>query len=569
MDTYTIVKIVTGLAVLCGALIMLFAMLAGQKMKRHVPDELLGRWRFMTMLTQFFLAGYILFFIILVSRVSIPTELITAPVFLAGAVFVLIVIKLTRDTIKKVRQAEENLRLFNESLERRVDDRTRDLFLLGESLERRVSDRTRDLGQSRAFLQTVLDGLHEEIMIVEADTFKILRANAAFLARYNVQGDAIIGKTCHEITHNRQDVCAMPDDICPFLETVKTGGHTTAEHVHYDASGNKRYVEVSSSPIRDADGRVTRIIHVTREISKRRKAEEDLRESEERYRRLFELSPDGISVHIDGKFAFVNPAGMRLLGATHADQLIGISGSDVVHPDYREIEKTRMQQLEDSPDIVSWTEEKYVRLDGAVIDVEVAGARFSYQGKPAVQAIFRDITGRKLAAQRIEHLALHDPLTGLPNRMLFFDRIHQVIAEAKRDRNIFALLYIDMDDFKSINDMYGHNAGDRLLREVSKRLVSSMRESDPIARIGGDEFIGICRTITTPEEAELVACKIIAIQSEPFDLKGHSYSIGVSIGISVYPTDGEDAGTLLNRADEAMYRVKKSGKGGYLRYTKN
>jgi diguanylate cyclase (GGDEF)-like protein/PAS domain S-box-containing protein len=568
MDTYTTVNIITSLVVLCAASIMLAAIIAGQKMRHYVPDGLLGRWRFMTKLMQFFLVGYILFFIILVSRFSIRTELIAAPVFLGGAVFVLIVIKLTRDTIRKVREAEENLRLFNESLERRVGDRTRDLFLLGESLERRVSDRTRDLDQSRKFLQNVLDSLHEEVMIIDVHTFKIVRANAAFLARHGVQGTAIIGKTCHEITHNRQDICAAPEDICPLLESVKTGGHATAEHVHYDDSGNKRYVEVSTSPIHEADGRIARIIHVTRDISERRIAEAALREGEERYRRLIELSPDGISVHVDGKFVFVNPAGMRLLGATHADQLIGMSGSDIVHPDYREIEKTRMQHLEDSRGVAAWTEEKYVRLDGAVIDVEVIGAHFLYQGKPAVQAIFRDITDRKLAAQRIEHLALHDPLTGLPNRMLFFDRIHQVIAEAKRDRNIFALLYIDMDDFKPINDTYGHNAGDRLLQEVSKRLTSSMRESDPIARIGGDEFIGICRTITTPEEAELVARKIIANQSEPFDLKGHSCSIGVSIGISIYPLDGDDAGTLLNRADEAMYRVKKSGKGGYLRYSK-
>ncbi len=545
---------------------MLSAILAGQKMKRHIPDALLGRWRFMTRLMQFFLAGYLLFFIILVSRFSMPTELITAPVFLGGAVFVFIVIKLTRDTIRKVSQAEENLRLFNESLERRVGDRTRDLLLLGESLERRVSDRTRELDQSREFLQTVLDGLHEEIMIIDADTFKVVSANAAFLARHGVQGDAIVGKTCHEVMHN-QNVLEMHEGTCPLLETVKTGGHATAEHVHYDVCGNKRYVEVSSSPIRDAEGRKIQIIHVTRDISERRTAEEALRESEERYRRLIELLPDGISIHVDGKFVFVNPAGMRLLGATHADQLIGMSVSDVVHPDYGDIEKTRMQQLENRTD-VAWTEEKYVRLDGGVIDVEVAGVRFSYQGKPAVQAIFRDITDRKHAAQRIEHLALHDPLTGLPNRILFFDLIHQVLAEAKRDRNIFALLYIDMDDFKPINDTYGHEAGDRLLQEVSKRLVSSMRASDPIARIGGDEFIGICRTITTPEEAELVARKIIAILSEPFDLKGHCCSLGVSIGIGIYPADGEDAGTLLNRADEAMYRVKKSGKGGYLRYHK-
>jgi diguanylate cyclase (GGDEF)-like protein/PAS domain S-box-containing protein len=568
MDTYPTVSIVTSLIVLCGAFIILFAIITGQKMKRHIPDELLGRWRFMTMLMQLFLAGYFLLFIILISRFSIQTELITAPVFLGGAVFVFIVIKLTRETIRRVRQAEENLRLFNESLERRVGDRTQDLFLLNESLERRVADRTRDLDQSREFLQTVLDSLNEEVMIIDVDTFQIVRANAAFLANHGVREDAIIGKTCYEVNHRRQDVCAPPDTICPLRETVTTGRYVMADHIHYDASGNMRYVEVSTAPIRNADGPITRIVHVARDISGRKIAEEAVRESEERYRRLIELSPDGISIHVDGKFIFINPAGTRLLGALHPYQLVGMSALDIVHPDFRETEKTRMRQLEKNTETVPWIEEKFVRLDGVAIDVETASIHFAFQGKPAVQAIFRDITERKLAAQRFEHLALHDPLTGLPNRTLFFDRLNQALAVAKRNRNMFALLCMDLDDFKSVNDTYGHEAGDRLLQEVSKRLVSAMRESDPIARMGGDEFIGICLMITTPEEADIVARKIIAIQSEPYDLKGHRFSIGVSIGISIYPVDGDDAETLLSRADEAMYRVKKSSKGQYLRYSK-
>lgn len=427
--------------VLCGALFMLAAVLAGQKMKRHIPDALHGRWGFMTVLMQFFLVGYLLFFIILVSKLTIPTELITAPVFLGGAIFVFIVIKLTQETVKKIREAEEHLQALNESLEQRVGDRTRDLDLLNESLERRVVDRTQDLDQSREFLQTVLDSMHDEVLIIDVDTFSIIRANAAFLARHGVREEAIIGRRCYKVTHNRQDACTPPDDPCPLLEAVKTGRHASSEHIHTDARGDKQFVEVSSSPIRDADGRITQVVHVT-----------------------------------------------------------------------------------------------------------------------------RDITERKLAAQRIEHLALYDTLTGLPNRTLFFDRLNQVLAVAKRNRNIFALLFMDLDDFKNINDTLGHEAGDQLLQEVSKQMVSNVRKLDTIARMGGDEFIGISGMITAPDDAVIVAQKIIASLSEPFDLKGHRRSIGMSIGISIYPLDGYDAETLLRKADEAMYRVKKSGKGRYQRY---
>ncbi len=299
-------------------------------------------------------------------------------------------------------------------------------------------------------------------------------------------------------------------------------------------------------------------------INERTQMQKAVRESQERFQLLVELSPDGISLQVDGKFVFVNPAGARLLGAKHPDQIVGMSTLEVVHPDYRKIVKSRLQRLLEKQDLAPWCEEKYVRLDGAAIDVEVAGVNFEYEGKPAIQMIFRDITERKQVEQRLERLALYDTLTGLPNRVLFFDRMNQLLALARRNQYVLALLYMDLDNFKNINDTYGHEVGDQVLAEASKRMMASMRSSDTVARMGGDEFIGICARITAPGDAAVVAKKIIAVLSAPFRMKGRELTTGVSIGISIYPLDGEDAETLLNKADNAMYRVKSAGKGGFL-----
>ena len=300
------------------------------------------------------------------------------------------------------------------------------------------------------------------------------------------------------------------------------------------------------------------------QVSKeRRRMEDAIRESEERYRKLVELSPDGISIHAEGKFVFMNPAGARMLGASHPDQIIGMSALDVVHTDFKEISKKRKEQLENGVEMVPWIEEKYVRLDGRVIDVEVAAIRFSYEGKQAVQRLFKDITERKQVEQRLERLALYDTLTGLPNRMLFFDRLNQFLALARRSQYVLALLYMDLDNFKHINDTFGHEVGDLVLIEVSKRMTSCTRSSDTVARMGGDEFIGICARIAAPGDAAVVASKIIAVLAMPFRIKGLELAMGVSIGSSIYPLDGDDAETLVNKADAAMYKIKQSGKGGF------
>jgi diguanylate cyclase (GGDEF)-like protein/PAS domain S-box-containing protein len=308
---------------------------------------------------------------------------------------------------------------------------------------------------------------------------------------------------------------------------------------------------------------IDRVLYRQHILNERGQMENAVKESEERYRLLVELSPDGIAVLADGKFVFINPAGARFLGATGPEQLAGVNVMDVVHPDYRKTAADRMQLITQQRSSVSWIEEKFIRLDGSEINVEVAGATFTYRQKPAVQIMFRDITERKLVEARLERLALYDTLTGLPNRTLFFDRVNQLLSLAKRNRYVLALLYVDLDRFKTVNDTLGHEAGDLLLAEAGRRMLSCIRTVDTIARMGGDEFIGICGRIAGPRDAGVVAEKIVAALSKPFPIKGHECVIGASIGISLFPHDGEDVETLVQKADTVMYRVKEGGKGGY------
>jgi PAS domain S-box-containing protein len=254
-----IIEIVTGLMVLCGALFLSIAIILGEKTKGHIPREVQRRWRIMLSLMVFFLLGYLIFAALLVSRLRFPSELVTGPVFLGGAVFVYIVINLTRDTITRIKTAEEDLKELN------------------ETLEDRIVDRTAELQRSREFLKTVLDSLHDSVMIIDAREFKIVGANASFLKEFGVQEKEVIGRTCHEITHHLSDICQPPDNPCPLLNTVKTRGHSLVEHVHYTSDNKKIYAEVSTSPIKDASGKVVQIIHVERDITERKNAEERLK----------------------------------------------------------------------------------------------------------------------------------------------------------------------------------------------------------------------------------------------------------------------------------------------------
>jgi diguanylate cyclase (GGDEF)-like protein len=175
-----------------------------------------------------------------------------------------------------------------------------------------------------------------------------------------------------------------------------------------------------------------------------------------------------------------------------------------------------------------------------------------------------DITEHKLVAERIQSIAHHDSLTGLPNRLLFGDRLNQAMSQAKRDACQFALLFLDLDKFKPVNDSFGHAIGDELLKGVADRIRSEVRESDTVARVGGDEFVVILPDLSTREMAEAVAGKIIAALAQPFQLgaQQQTVEIGVSIGIAIYPADASDIDGLIKAADTAMYSAKQVG-GSY------
>jgi diguanylate cyclase (GGDEF)-like protein/PAS domain S-box-containing protein len=175
-------------------------------------------------------------------------------------------------------------------------------------------------------------------------------------------------------------------------------------------------------------------------------------------------------------------------------------------------------------------------------------------------AVFSDISERKRSEERMQHLAHHDALTDLPNRALFSDRLQQSLALAKRDKTHLALMFLDLDKFKPINDTFGHAVGDLLLKEVAIRLQNCVRESDTVSRIGGDEFVVLLPTVEAEQDAMLVADKILHSLVQPFELAGNSLSISVSIGLVVYPEHGDDERALTKNADIAMYHAKAGGR---------
>jgi diguanylate cyclase (GGDEF)-like protein/PAS domain S-box-containing protein len=292
------------------------------------------------------------------------------------------------------------------------------------------------------------------------------------------------------------------------------------------------------------------------DVTDRKEAEEALRESEERLRRLADAALEGILVTDEGVILEANRALTDMLGYEASD-VVGRSAVEFIAPEHRELVRQK---------IASGNEEPYeiigVSKDGTLLDLEVRGRAYSYQGRKVRVTAVRDITERKKVEKRLEHQAFHDALTDLPNRQLLLDRLGHALRRTRRRRGRrVAALLMDLDNFKSINDSLGHEVGDLLLVVVAERLKRLLRPEDTLARFGGDEFVVLLEHVEGADVPVRVAKRIIEELRDPFVLEGREVYTRASIGIAIGEARTKDPGDLLRNADTAMYLAKDEGSG--------
>ena len=302
-----------------------------------------------------------------------------------------------------------------------------------------------------------------------------------------------------------------------------------------------------------------------------KQAQVALQESESRYRTMIEWSPESILVHRQGIILYVNPAAVKMFGAPDAKALLGKLTQTFIHPDYCESQSNRLSSILAKESMPPRVESRFIQLDGTPIDVEVQGTAIEYDGTEAIHVSIRNITERKQMQDRVRQLAFYDSLTHLPNRRLLDDRLKQALAVNQRRARFGALMFLDLDKLKPINDTHGHEAGDALLIEVAQRLSQCVRVSDTVARLGGDEFVVMLTDLgsdltESASQAGVVAEKVWSAVAQPYRLKtGEApasqlvVNCAASIGVVLFGDADTSPQNLLKRADLAMYRAKKAG----------
>ena len=358
----------------------------------------------------------------------------------------------------------------------------------------------------------------------------------------------------------------------PYIEKGFSGEATAIPSIIYDPADNQvvpgpirdRWIRAYIYPIKDKTGSIENVILMHEDITERKLTEDALRESEIRFRAIIEQSPVGISFSRDGYSVDVNAAHLTMFGYDDIAEVLGKPVINEIAPQCRgEVEDRIRRRIQGEPVETSY-ETVGLRKDGSQFPLFISAKRMMLRGGPISTAFLFDFSERKKAEAKIEYLAFYDSLTGLPNRQLFMDRLHQAISSSVRSGKYCALLFIDLDNFKILNNSLGHDKGDLLLQQVTKRLESSVREGDTVSRFGGDEFVVMLedlseQSLEAAEQTEDFGRKILAALAQPFQLEEQEYNSTTSIGATLFRGQQQVIEELLKQAEIAMYQAKIAG----------
>jgi len=422
-----------------------------------------------------------------------------------------------------------------------------------ESARQLVEDALRE---SEEKYRMLLDGVQDYAIFMMDQRGQVLS--------WNVGAERIKGYTADQIIGHSFSCFFPPEDIErgrpeEVLRIAALNGHHVEHGMRVRKDGSQFLANVTFTALRDRAGNLRGFSEISHDLSERK-------ESEDKYRGLLEAAPDAmVVVNQDGEIVLLNLQAEKQFGYRR-DELVGQNVKNIIPEGFAE--RLIADSLRTAADALAQQmgtgiELSGQRRDGSEFPIEIMLSPLESAEGILVTAAIRDLTTRKKAEAQIIYSSEHDFLTGLPNRLLLNDRLNQAIRSAERYKRKLAVLYLDLDGFKHINDSLGHPAGDKLLQSVAKRLVDCVRRSDIVSRQGGDEFVVLLSEEEHSEDAAVVVRRMLQAVGEPHSVDQHDLHVTSCVGVSVYPNDGLDAETLIKNADTAMYQAKENGNQTY------
>ncbi len=421
-----------------------------------------------------------------------------------------------------------------------------------------VQNRAQALRESERLYRLLVDNLPQQVFYKDTE-LNYVSCNRQYADDLGIATEEISGKS---------DFDFFPRELAEAYRSVDrqviTSGELDEREEPYVKNGETRYIHTVKTPLRDEQGRTLGLLGVFWDVTAQREVDAQLRQAAA----VFESTAEGVMIiGVDGRIAAVNNAFVAITGYLREEALgktIALLQADAEDEALFQGVWPQVHQAG------QWQgEARARRKNGEVFPqwMTVSAVRDERGAVTHYVLVFTDITVLKRSQQQLDHLAHHDPLTDLPNRVLFNMRLTHALSHARRSGQRVGVLFLDLDRFKDVNDTLGHPVGDALLQQVAQRFQQRMRETDTIARTGGDEFIVVAEDVEASGGLAQVAQKLLDVFQETFRVGGADIHLGASIGISLFPDDGDDAETLVKNVDIAMYRAKERGRNTYQFYT--